>query len=54
MNTDKYEKEDVAMMPFFVHESEMWRLEHVIRRLTWICAGGWIVSALCVLAYFLK
>lgn len=45
---------EVSMIPYFAHEGEMTRLERVNKRLAWVCAGSWIVSALCVLAYFLK
>ncbi|MBR3109084.1 MAG: hypothetical protein IKH30_18165 [Clostridia bacterium] len=44
------EERGVAMMPFYVHEIEMTRTETTIKRLTWACIIGWIMTALSVAA----
>lgn len=44
------EQKKIAMMPFYVHEITVTRFETIIKRLTWACIAGWIITALSVAA----
>lgn len=44
------EQKEIAMMPFYVHEITVTRFETIVKRLTWACIAGWIITAMAVAA----
>ena len=53
-NMGEQEENKTATMPFYVHEIEMTRAETTIKRLTWLCFAGWIVTALSIIAAIIR
>ena len=44
------QEKDLAMVPFAIFDIELNRAETIIKRLTWACIAGWIITALSVVA----
>ena len=51
--SEQQHEEQVATIPFYVHEIEMTRANSIIKRLTWTCIVGWAVTIITVIASFL-
>lgn len=45
---------EVASVPFYVHEMEVCRRDRLIKRLTWACLSGWIVTAVIAIWFLCK
>ena len=50
---EKVNKE-VATIPYFCHEMEVCRRDRIIKRLTWACLSGWIVTAVIAIWFLSK
>ena len=48
------EEREAVQMPFYVHEIEMTRAETLIKRLTWACIIGWVVTVLAVVIVLVR